>query len=192
MAPGTGEECPDGIDPGLEPVSAVYRVQQFFRAAGAWLRPSAGSAAQVGCYLTPQAVDLFRAMPRYDRRHALNVLHTLRERGYSDPELLAAALLHDVGKTAHPAGGLRLWHRVAVVLLDAFWPGLLERLGEEQHEGWRRPFYVQLHHAAIGAELAQQIGCSPGTVDLIRRHESPSRQAVDARLAALQAADDVN
>jgi hypothetical protein len=173
-------------------VSAVYRVQQFFRAASAWLRSEADDAAQVGRYLSPQAVDLFQAMPRYDRRHALHVFCTLQEQGYGDPDLLAAALLHDAGKTSSPAGKLRLWHRVAVVLLEAFWPGLLERLGGEQQEGWRRPFYVQQYHAAIGAELAQQAGCSPQTVELIRRHESPSAGALDPVLAVLQAADDVN
>jgi hypothetical protein len=185
-------------------VAAVYRVRQFVRAAGAWLRPQATGDALAARYLSPEALELFRAMPRYDRQHALSVLQTLQDRGHTQPDLLAAALLHDVGKagaagkvkdganTPKGSGGLRLWHRVAVVLMRAFRPGLLERIGEDRPGSWRRPFFVQQHHAAIGAELAQQAGCSTATVKLIRYHEDPPGQVEDPLLKALQAADGVN
>ncbi len=173
-------------------MSAIYRVRQFVRAAGAWVQSIGADADLVGYYLSPAAADLFRAMPRYDRQHALNVCRTLLEQGYGEPDLLAAALLHDAGKTARQEGALRLWHRVAVVLMRACWPGLLERIGQERPGSWRRPFFVQQHHAAIGAELARGVGCSTTTVELIRRHEDPPDQADDPLLAALQAADSMN
>ncbi len=173
-------------------MSAIYRVRQFFRAASAWIEPQ--DAEQVRRYLPPAAADLFQAMPRYDQQHALNVLDTLQKRGYTNHDLMAAALLHDIGKTGHQAGKLRLWHRVAVVLMRAFWPSLLERLGRQQKSQrvWQQPFFVQLHHAAIGADLALKAGCSPQTAELIRRHEDPANPADDPLLAALQAADSVN
>ncbi len=178
-------------------MSAIYRARQFVRAASAWTRPQ--DAEQVRRYLSPAAADLFQGMPHYDRRHALDVLRTLQKRGYTNRDLLAAALLHDVGKTGHQAGRLRLWHRVGVVLMRAFWPGLLERLGQERPTGsgksgraWRQPFFVQLHHAALGAELALKAGCSPQTAELIRRHEDLAHAADNPLLAALQAADSVN
>jgi putative nucleotidyltransferase with HDIG domain len=171
-------------------MSAIYRVRQFVRAAGAWVRPKNTNAARR--YLPSAALDLFQAMPRYDRQHALNVLRSLQESGHSEPDLLAAALLHDVGKTAHPAGALRLWHRVAVVLMRTLWPGLLQRIGQDRPGSWRQPFFVQQHHAAIGAELARQAGCSLRTAELIHRHEDPSGPVDDPWLAALQAADGAN
>jgi hypothetical protein len=173
-------------------VSAVYRVRQFIQATGAWIRPARVEEALLERYLPPQALELFRAMPSQDRQHALNVFRTLQQKGYDDPDLLAAALLHDVGKGVPPGGGPRLWHRVVVVLMRAFWPGLLERLGQEERDGWRRPFYIQQHHPALGAELAQQADCSAITVGLIRRHEDPPHQGDDPLLAALQAADGTN
>ncbi len=166
-------------------------MRQFIQAAGAWAHSQEDEAA-IGRYLAPQAVELFRSMPRYDRQHALNVFRTLQGQGRTEPDLLAAALLHDVGKSLPRSGGVRLWHRVTAVLMRALWPGLLERLGREDLEGWRRPYYIQQHHAAIGAELAQQAGCPPGIVALIQHHEDPPGPAVDPLLAALLAADSSN
>jgi len=174
-------------------VSAAYRVRQFIHAATARIGTSGIDETLIADYLPPTAVDLFLAMPYYDQQHALNVLATLRRQGHDDPDLLAAALLHDVGKSVSQAGRPRLWHRVATVLGHAFWPDLLERLSQEDPEGgWRQPFYVQKHHAALGAQLAQKAGCSPVTVGLIRQHEEPGSHADDPWLAALQAADNTN
>jgi putative nucleotidyltransferase with HDIG domain len=168
-------------------MSAIYRIRQFVSAAGSWLQREDTHIARR--HLPPAAVDLYQAMPRHDRQHALKVFHCLQEREYTDPDLLAAALLHDVGKTAHPQGALSLWHRVIFVLMRAFWPGLLEKIGRNQPGSWRWPFFVQQHHAAIGAELARQAGCSPETAQLIRHHEDPSAAADSDQLRALVAAD---
>lgn len=168
---------------------ALYRVQQFVRAATAWARPGEDGGEFAGRYLPPAAVTLFLGMSRYDRQHALSVCCALEQRGHTERDLLAAALLHDAGKSVVHGARVRLWHRVAVVLIHAFWPGLLGRLAKGGGENWRRPFYVQVHHAALGAEAAQQAGCSATTVDLIRHHEDKCKGIADPLLAALQAAD---
>jgi hypothetical protein len=131
-------------------------------------------------------------MPSYDQQHALNVCHTLEGQGQVERDLLAAALLHDAGKSVAQGARVRLWHRVAVVLIRVFWPSLLGRLAKDERGSWHQPFYVQVHHAAIGAEAARQAGCSAITVGLIRHHEDAPDQALDPLLAALQAADSEN
>ena len=185
------------------PAAYVYRVRQFVQAVGSWFQTEKADDGMTAGYLPPEAVTLFRAMSHYDRRHALHVLRALQATGRTEPDLLAAALLHDAGKSGQQpgqrleeqgvgrrAGRVRLWHRVATVLLRVAWPGLLERIGEDSRPGgWRYPFYVHLHHAAIGASLAEQAGCSPRTVDLIRRHKDPAAVAGDPLLVALQGAD---
>jgi hypothetical protein len=191
----------------------VHRVRQFGQALGAWLQPGRAEdeAAVRDLRMPAAAVSLFEAMPRHDRHHALRVVRSLKAQGRSQPELLAAALLHDVGKSGQwgalgapngqgssaegkeGLGRVRLWHRAATVLLRATWPGLLERIGRDAGRGnWRIPFYVQRHHAAIGARLAARAGCSPATVALIRHHEDAPAGAGDEWLAALRAADDEN
>jgi hypothetical protein len=170
-------------------VSAEYRVQQFFQAVRAVIRPEPGLKETPARYLSSEALSLFVAMPSYDRQHALDVVRALQSEGYQDSDLLAAALLHDAGKTVQQGSPLRLWHRVAVVLLRAAGPELVDRIAEDRPGSWRRPFYVQQCHAALGAELARGAGCSPRTVALIRHHEDPASQVEDPELAAFQAAD---
>ena len=150
----------------------MYRAQQFFRALSARLGPSAW--AEVEALLTPAQVALFQRMPRYDQRHSLNVARTLRAAGHDHPDLLVAALLHDVAKSAGP---LCLWHRVAIVLFKAFAPRWLAWLAREADQGhWRYPFHMHRIHPEIGARWAEEVGCSSLAVWLIAHHQSPAER----------------
>jgi len=171
---------------------ALYRVRQFVLAAAALVQGEGVAPLAIGRLLPPEGVALFYDMPLYDRRHALNVLRTLQQQGHADPDLLAAALLHDVGKTGSAAGRLRLWHRVLMVLAGALVPGLIDRLGREGGGLVGRAFFVQKHHAELGADLALKAGCTQATAELIRRHEMAGVPELDARGVALRAADAAN
>jgi hypothetical protein len=173
----------------------AYRVQQFLHALLAMLLPiSAADIAQARAFLPAAAWPLFLGMSRGDQRHSLNVLAALRAAGEPRPALAQAALLHDCAK--HGAG-VRLWHRVAVVLLKAFAPGLLARWGQAEPAAgsWRYPFWAHVNHPQRGADLAAAAGCDPLAVLLIARHQEPRAAGagdIDRLLAALQTADDDN
>lgn len=173
-----------------------YRVAQF--AASLWPRVPQEERRLLVAWLPPQAVDLFLCMPLRDQRHSLNVFHTLRAAGYEHPDLLAAALLHDIGKTVGNGRRLRLWHRVIIVLLEALAPGWLARLSTagQHRDNWLHPFYIHVNHPELGAALARNAGCSELTTDLIQRHQArlprPASSETEHLLAALQAADDSN
>lgn len=123
-----------------------------------------------------------------DQWHAYRVLRMLRDAGYNDPDLLAAALLHDVGKTRCP---LSAWDRTLIVVAQAFMPERMAVWGEGAPEGWRRPFVVRAQHAAWGAAMAEAAGSRPAVVDLVRRHQDRPKDR-DERLVRLQWADDQN
>jgi hypothetical protein len=175
-----------------------YRVGQFLRALTAHVPEE--EIEQAMRVLTPEAQALFRRQATADQRHALAVYHVLRRAGHTNRQLLAAALLHDVGKAA---ARLPAWQRALIVLLDRFAPRLLACLSRGELEGhalslpkgWRHPFVAHARHAEVGARWAREAGCSPLTVALIRRHQdrptscSPLTTEEDQLLAALQAAD---
>ncbi len=159
----------------------LYRSRQFFGA----LRPRVDAELLADAFrlLREPEQRLFSTMTLRDQQHCLDVYNRLRQQGHDDPELLAAALLHDVGK-----GRIALWHRVAYVLLSAATPGLLRRLAVPgDGPNWRAALYRCRHHPELGAELARQAGCPTQVVALIH---GENVDAQDGRLAALQAADE--
>ena len=162
----------------------IYRLRQFWEALRARRDPAALAAARE--VLSPNLWALFAQMPPGEQAHALRVFRRLQESGCSDPEVLTAALLHDVGKALqHP----RLWERVAAVLGQACCPRLAARWGQGEPRGWRRPFVIAAQHPAWGARLAESAGASPRTVALIRAHQETARTGDDPALARLQWAD---
>ena len=161
----------------------MHRVGQFV--AHVLARVDRAEEALVERVLPSPAGALFREMPVADRRHGLDVAKRLLAAGHDDRDLLAAALLHDVGKGHR----LRLWHRVAGVLLESFAPRALRRLASADPHSWRHPFHIYLHHGAISAEMAVNAGCEPRAGAFIRGQPD----ATDAPLlAALEAADDAS
>ena len=192
---------------------ALYRVSQFFVALFSYLPAWAGgkqgqlSAADqtlVNTILsTPPQQQLFAQMPPNDQRHAIAVARTLQQTKHTEPALLQAALLHDVGKSI----GQPIFHRVAIVLMEAFWPSMLDNVSNLPENDqptdsqirsiiwWRRPFVVHAQHPAIGAEWAKSVGCDPLTVNLIFRHQDKLQVIAteeDKRLIALHWADNLN
>jgi hypothetical protein len=166
------------------PSRLAYRTRQIWNALTATRKPVETSALLP--HLSPAQITLFRRMHRSEQTHALNVLNLLKTAGQNDPDLLSAALLHDIGKVLFP---LSIFDRVLIVLGKAFFPSLTRRWSEGTPEKHHRPFVVAARHPEWGADLAGQAGASPRTVELIRHHQdSPCDD--DGDLAALQAADD--
>ena len=159
---------------------ALHRVRQFFSHLTASVSPADDTRAVA--MLPAAAGDLYRSMPVADRRHALEVADRLQQAGWTDGDLLAAALLHDAAKGRR----LGLWYRVAVVLLDALPGDGVARLASANPRSWRYPFHLQLQHVERSAAAAELAGCSARTGDFIRGTGTDIDRAA---LAALQAAD---
>jgi hypothetical protein len=161
---------------------ALYRGRQFFGA----LRPRVDADLREEAFrlLREPERRLFATMTRRDQQHCLDVYRRLRQQGHDDPDLLAAALLHDIGK-----GRIALWQRVVYVLLEAWAPGLLDRLAQPEGAGWPASggLYRCRHHSELGAKLAREAGSSDQVAALIRGQDFG---ALGKRLMALQAADD--
>jgi putative nucleotidyltransferase with HDIG domain len=138
-------------------------------------------------------VALFARFQPGEQAHSLKVYRALLALGETDPNLLAGALLHDIGKIRYP---LHLWERAVIVLAKAIAPGRARRWGLAPLRWWNRAFVIAEQHPAWGAELAAGAGAPPMVIELIHRHQTPPAQGDDTRLSQwlhkLQTVDDAS
>lgn len=166
-------------------MGARHRVRQFLAASLPAKEPVLSADAVAA--LSPAERALFLRLAPTCRHHSLAVYRRLRASGLEDIDLLKAALLHDVGKAE---ARIRLYHRVLGVLLrNLAVPLLLWLAREDAPSGPLYPFYVQRHHASIGAKLAEAAGVSVRVVTLIARHHDQPVSQDDDNLRALRKAD---
>lgn len=169
-----------------------YRIRQFWQDLTA-PRLTAVAQTDVAARLTPAELGLFQRFSRSDQWHSYRVMKTLQASGQMQPDLLTAALLHDVGKTRV---NLSIWERSWIVLAETVWPQKTAVWGQGEPLGWQRPFVVKAQHPAWGGEMAAAAGSSPLAVELIRRHQdnglATAVTEADKLLHWLQWADDQN
>lgn len=132
--------------------------------------------------------ELLLRLSDYDRRHTYEVYKSLVNAGYQHPDLLCAALLHDVGK-ADERGRVRLVHRVVWVLAARLFPDLAQRLANGR-AGWLRyGLYLASEHPRLGSALVREQGASQRCCELIARHHDRFPTG-DQQLDLLIAADE--
>lgn len=153
--------------------------------------PAASDEAWAEAALLDGERSLWRRMSGPDRRHALGVARDTIELlgGDADRPVVAAALLHDVGKVEASIG---TFARVLVTLL-AMAAGR-DRLVQWSRRGGssaRQRIGLYLTHDRLGAELLERAGSDRLTVAWAGEHHlAPERWSVDAKVgAALKAAD---
>jgi len=143
-------------------VRPFYRIRQFLRALVA--APPSGAPPELG----PGLRELFVAMSPADRSHALRARAGLAGEA-APPDLVVAALLHDVGKSGAP---IHLWDRAIFVLAERFFPRWLDRLAGRDGLPFGAGLVALQRHARLGAQWVAAAGGSPRLVDLIRYHHT--------------------
>jgi hypothetical protein len=160
----------------------LYRLWQVRQQLGTVPPLTSEESLEVARRLPAAALPLFESMSDADQQHALRVCRGLQARGCSDEDMLAAALLHDLGKAG---GRVPFWTRPVIVLGKRLAPHLLARLASYPHPGqsrWRRSLGYAWWHADIGADLAEKAGLSQRAVLYIRTHHQAHGPAAELHL----------
>lgn len=139
-------------------------LKRTVRAALPWsVRPDDAWAQRV---LTSTEFQVYCTMTNAERFHGVSVAQCILRRWAEAPrELLAAAILHDVGKVGSPQHWL---YRVAVHLA----PGK-RRPFNPQARGFTAARQALHHHPQQGAELLAARGVDDRVVALVRHHHEP-------------------
>lgn len=140
--------------------------------------------------LIPEEREIWRTMSRADRRHAAGVARRVERAlgAEASRPVLAAALLHDCGKTV---SGLGTYGRV-VATLSVKLAGQDQALAWRETRGFTRRVGLYALHPELGADLLGLAGSAPLTVAWAAEHHLPSDQwTVPLAIGeALRAADD--
>jgi hypothetical protein len=140
--------------------------------------------------LLPAEVDLWKRMSRADRRHAVGVARRVERAlgAEASRPVVAAALLHDCGKTV---SGLGTYGRV-IATISARVAGREQATAWSETQGFTRRVGLYLEHPRLGADLLGLAGSAPLTVAWTAEHHLPAEEwSVPHELGtALKAADD--
>lgn len=175
----------------LTSVRAVHLARRFLGS----LRPGGPSRVDqqwAEAQLLPVEAALWRDLPSADRRHSAAVAR--RVEGMLGPDatrpVLAAALLHDVGKKVSGLGTPGRVVATLAALTVVRRPADAERWSRSTGVRWFIGTY--LRHPEIGAALLDAAGSDPVTVAwTLEHHRPPERCTLEARVAdALRRADD--
>ena len=124
--------------------------------------------------LIDEEVAIWRTMSRPDRRHAAGVARRVERAlgNEANRPVVAAALLHDCGKTV---SGLGTYGRVIATLS-------VKMAGHEQAVAWRetrgftRRVGLYVMHPELGADLLGMAGSAPLTVAWAAEHHLPPEE----------------
>lgn len=170
-------------------MSALHLTKRFV--GSLWpFGPKAEADQWATSHLLDGEVDLWRRMCSQDRRHSIGVARRVEAHlgEKATRPVLAAALLHDVGKVD---SGLGTMLRVVATLSAAV-------AGRETAELWvqssgvTRRVGLYLKHPEIGGDLLDMAGADAFTSTWAREHHLPEDQCtLDTELAhALRVSDD--
>jgi hypothetical protein len=154
--------------------------------------PSPGDDAWARVQLLPGELELWDEMSGADRRHAIGVAKrvngSLREKGVGPGRaVLAAALLHDVGKIE---SGLGTFGRTGATVVAAL-IGRRRLATWSNRPGWRGRYGRYVLHPDLGGLLLAGAGSDQITIAwATEHHRPPERWTIPADIgAALKAAD---
>jgi len=144
--------------------------------------PPESDRAWIESVLSEAEYALWRRQYGPDRRHTAAVAREVERRlgGEATPPILAAALLHDIGKIDADLG---TWGRV-VATLSAKVAGIDTARLWTKSTGFTRRVGLYLRHPEIGADMLEMAESDPLTIAWAAEHHLPAEEwTIDPAIA---------
>lgn len=151
--------------------------------------PSPADVSWAHANLLPGEITVWDAMSRPDRRHSIGVAREVQQRlgGGVDRPVLAAALLHDCGKSV---SGLGTFARVAATVVISI-AGRSRAVSWAEGDGVRGRLGRYADHPRLGRDLLMDAGSDPLTADWAAEHHLPPQSwTVPGSIGVVLAASD--
>ena len=156
-------------------VRPAHRVRRFLSSVVPG-RPSDEDLAWAGTFLSDEERRLFAKMPATDQRHQVGVARAVARHGVGGAPpatwVMAAALLHDVGKTV---AGLGTYGRVVATLSEAVGGASMATAWSES-SGFTRKVGLYLQYPSLGADLLRLAGSDERVVAWAAEHHLPEER----------------
>lgn len=164
----------------------IRRINQFKKGLFASLGKS--DYTFLADYLTRSELDIFKALPRFDQRHSIDVATDLYDKDL-DMDLVRAGLLHDIGKSGCPE--LSLLRRSLCVVIEYSSGDWAAKKASRQGTRLERALFVHINHAEIGADILEELDCTEKNIIwLVRHHDNNAMVEKNSSLKLLKKADE--
>lgn len=160
---------------------AMHLTRRFFGSVRPGGPPEA-DRAWVESTLSDAEYGLWKRMYGPDRRHSVQVAREVERRlgNEATAPVLAAALLHDVGKIDADLG---TWGRVVATMSGKVAGRDTAKLWIKS-SGFTRKVGLYFHHPEIGADMLEMAGSDPLTVSWAEEHHKPADEwTIDPAIA---------
>lgn len=122
----------------------------------------------------------FLQLSNYEKKHSVLVAQAVEREIKDDPDLVLAALLHDIGKVKHH---INIIEKSILVILDYLTKGNLKKYNKN------KSINIFYNHGEIGYDILKNTGCNERILYLIKNHHNKSIKSDD--LNVIRKFDDI-
>ncbi|AOY78103.1 HD domain-containing protein [Clostridium formicaceticum] len=140
----------------------LYRIKQFFQGVTAKIYDE--DIVFIKSHLSEKEQNLFFQLRKSEQRHCLNVAYGCHQEAPQNPDLVKAALLHDIGKIG---SNLTLVNKSFVVIIQK-----LKLKGKMLPPFLQKALHYKNNHAELGYQLLLKLQLNDRILFLVRNHHT--------------------
>lgn len=116
---------------------------------------------------------IFLKLSKYEKKHSILVARAVEKQFKNDPDLVKAALLHDIGKTKYH---INIIQKSLLVLFDLLTKGKLKKITEN------KSINIFYNHGQMGYDILKDSGYNERILFIVKNHHNKNISSDDLRI----------